>query len=168
MGDRTRSLITAVILLTAVFVSAAPTAAQPTAYAPTYLNPLDLGTLGGDETRAYDANGSRIVGASQTADGTVHAFKYEAGAMTDLGTLGGSTSWAFAINAAGAVVGSANVPRGPRLCVDSRQRDAGSGDAARDLKPGIGHQRRGPGLGAGLRSLVTRRTTRSSGTRPRA
>ena len=109
MGNCTRPLATA-ILLAAMLGSVAPTAAQPTAYAPTYLNPLDLGTLGGDETRAYDANGSRIVGASQTADGTVHAFKYEAGALTDLGTLGGSTSWAFAINALGAVVGSASLP----------------------------------------------------------
>jgi probable HAF family extracellular repeat protein len=110
MRNHTRSLITTATLLTAVLGSAAPTAAQPTAYAPTYLNPVDLGTLGGKEARAYDANGGRIVGASETADDTVHAFKYEAGALTDLGTLGGSTSWAFAINAAGAVTGSASLP----------------------------------------------------------
>jgi probable HAF family extracellular repeat protein len=110
MRNRTRSLITMAILLTAVLGNASPTAAQPTAYAPTYLDPVDLGTLGGNETRAYDANRARIVGASQTADDTVHAFKYEDGALTDLGTLGGSTSWAFAINASGAVAGSASLP----------------------------------------------------------
>ena len=105
-----RLLITAATLLTAVLASAVPTAAQATAYAPTYLDPIDLGTLGGNETRAYAANGARIVGASQTGDGTVHAFKYENGALTDLGTLGGSMSWAFAINGTGAIAGSADLP----------------------------------------------------------
>src|SRR5215831_5676227 len=110
MRDSTRQLITTAILLAAMLAWAAPTAGQATAYAPTYLDPIDLGTLGGTETRAYAANGGRIVGASQTVDGTIHAFKYENGVLTDMGTLGGSTSWAFAINAAGAVAGSASVP----------------------------------------------------------
>lgn len=103
-------LRTAASLLAAVLASAAPTAAQATAPAPTYLDPVDLGTLGGRETRAYAANLGRIVGVSQTVDGTMHAFKYESGVLTDLGTLGGSTSWAFAVNAAGAVTGSAGLP----------------------------------------------------------
>jgi probable HAF family extracellular repeat protein len=110
MRRSARPLITTAILLTAVLASSVPTAAQATAYAPTYLDPIDLGTLGGSETRAYDANGGRIVGASQTVDGTVHAFKYENGVLTDLGTLGGSTSWAFAVNAASTVTGSASLP----------------------------------------------------------
>ena len=110
MRTSARLLITTAILVTAVLMTAAPTAAQATAYAPTYLDPIDLGTLGGNETRAYAANGARVVGASQTGDGTIHAFKYENGALTDLGTLGGSTSWAFAVNSAGAVTGSASLP----------------------------------------------------------
>jgi probable HAF family extracellular repeat protein len=88
----------------------APTAsAQTPPYAPTYLDPVDLGTLGGNETRAYAENNRRIVGASQTADGETHAFKYEGGVMIDLGTLGGTTSWAFAVNSDGTVIGSAFV-----------------------------------------------------------
>jgi probable HAF family extracellular repeat protein len=110
MRRSARPLITTAILLTAVLASAVPTAAQAIAYAPTYLDPIDLGTLGGSDTRAYDANGGRIVGASQTVDGTVHAFKYENRLLTDLGTLGGSTSSAFAVNAAGTVTGSASLP----------------------------------------------------------
>jgi probable HAF family extracellular repeat protein len=105
-----RLFFSTAILLSAVLASAAPTAAQATTYAPTYLDPIDLGTLGGSETRAYAANVGRIVGVSQTVDGTVHAFKYENGVLTDLGTLGGSTSWAFAVNAAGSVTGSASLP----------------------------------------------------------
>jgi probable HAF family extracellular repeat protein len=73
------------------------------------LDPVDLGTLGGNETRAYAENGGRIVGASQTSDGSTHAFEYQNGAMIDLGTLGGTTSWAFAINSSGSIAGSANV-----------------------------------------------------------
>jgi probable HAF family extracellular repeat protein len=83
--------------------------AQTPPFAPTYLDPVDLGTLGGSETRAYAENNRRIVGASQTADGETHAFKYEGGVMIDLGTLGGTTSWAFAVNSDGTVVGSAFV-----------------------------------------------------------
>ena len=74
MRTSARLLITTAILVTAVLMTAAPTAAQATAYALTYLDPIDLGTLGGNETRAYAANGARIVGASQTGDGTIHAF----------------------------------------------------------------------------------------------
>jgi probable HAF family extracellular repeat protein len=109
MRNPARLLITTAIVVAAALATTARTAAQATAAAPTYLDPIDLGTLGGNETRAYAANGARIVGASQTIDGLVHAFKYENGALIDLGTLGGSTSWAFAVNAAGAVTGSASL-----------------------------------------------------------
>src|SRR6516162_1481171 len=55
MRTSARLFITTAILATAVLMTAAPTAAQATAYAPTYLDPIDLGTLGGNETRAYAA-----------------------------------------------------------------------------------------------------------------
>jgi probable HAF family extracellular repeat protein len=110
-----RLLFTRWLTVFTVFTAAAllgnapPASAQAPAYAPTYLDPVDLGTLGGNETRAHAEKAGRIVGASQTSDGAIHAFKYEQGAMTDLGTLGGTTSWAFAINSAGSIVGSASV-----------------------------------------------------------
>jgi probable HAF family extracellular repeat protein len=93
----------------AVLGNPSAASAQATTSAPTYLDPVDLGTLGGLESRAYSEKGGRIVGASQTSDGAIHAFKYEQGAMIDLGTLGGTTSWAFAINSAGSIVGSASL-----------------------------------------------------------
>jgi probable HAF family extracellular repeat protein len=93
-------------IVAAVLVDAASAFPQQ---APTYLDPIDLGTLGGRETRAYAESNGRIVGASQTGDGATHAFKYENGVMTDLGTLGGTFSVAFAINATGSVAGSATV-----------------------------------------------------------
>ena len=52
--------------------------------------PIDLGTLGGvfSSASAINANG-QVVGGSQTADGTYHAFSWTAaGGMVDLGTLG--------------------------------------------------------------------------------
>src|SRR5712692_5605330 len=93
-------------IVAAVLVDAASASPQQ---APTYLDPIDLGTLGGRETRAHAESNGRIVGASQTGDGATHAFKYENGVMTDLGTLGGTFSVAFAVNATGSVVGSATV-----------------------------------------------------------
>lgn len=61
----------------------------------------DIGSLGGNVTRALDINPARqVVGGSSTAEGIGHAFLWEKGVMTDLG-IGGATG----INPAGQVVG---------------------------------------------------------------
>src|SRR5439155_45253 len=67
----------------------------------------DLGTLGGASSNAGGINTSgQVAGYASTAKGDSHAFRWQAGVMTDLGTLpGGATSGAFAINDAGQVVG---------------------------------------------------------------
>jgi probable HAF family extracellular repeat protein len=68
----------------------------------------ELGTLeGGRVSEAFDINGKgQIVGNSETADRTVHAFLWEDQRMTDLGTLDGDiASNARAINEVGQVVG---------------------------------------------------------------
>lgn len=66
----------------------------------------DLGTLGGDGSRALGINSKgQVVGSADTAGGHAHAFLWESGKMRDLGTLGGDTSEADAINDRGEVVG---------------------------------------------------------------
>ena len=52
---------------------------------------VDLGTLGGTSSYAADINGGNaVVGWSETAAGTTHAFRWTAaGGMVDLGTLPG-------------------------------------------------------------------------------
>jgi probable HAF family extracellular repeat protein len=54
---------------------------------------VDLGTLGGNESFAYDTNErGQVVGWSDTDSGSLHAVLWEAGTMQDLGTLGGRWS----------------------------------------------------------------------------
>jgi probable HAF family extracellular repeat protein len=68
----------------------------------------DLGTLGGDNSRAngVNADGSVVVGWSDTGDNSAeHAFRWTvADNMQDLGTLGGTNSQAFSVNSDGSVV----------------------------------------------------------------
>ncbi|MBV9759957.1 MAG: hypothetical protein JO340_05290 [Acidobacteriaceae bacterium] len=70
---------------------------------------IDLGTLGGRDSRAADINDKgEIAGSASLSDGSVHAFIYREGKLKDLGTLpGGSFSAAYAINAAGVIAGAA-------------------------------------------------------------
>jgi probable HAF family extracellular repeat protein len=81
---------------------------------------VDLGTLGGEDTRVTDINDAgTVIGASQTADGSRHAFVYHDSRMSDLGVLSGDNySEAVAINNAGVIVGSslkADVPTSSRV-----------------------------------------------------
>jgi probable HAF family extracellular repeat protein len=82
---------------------------------------VDLGTLGGSESEAAAVNDSgEVVGFAQTTAalpegryGIHHAFFWtRARGMVDLGTLGGRESRAFAVNASGHVVGSADNSEG--------------------------------------------------------
>src|SRR5690348_1571600 len=67
----------------------------------------DLGTLGGDQSRALGINSSGQVvgGANNTLGGGERAFLYSDGIMTDLGTFGGNEAEAKAINDTGQIVG---------------------------------------------------------------
>jgi probable HAF family extracellular repeat protein len=80
---------------------------------------IDLGTLGGDKSEAYDINSSgQVTGYSRVEMGsrTEHAFLWESGnGMTDLKTLAGGTySFAKRINDSGQVVGNSTSSNGIR------------------------------------------------------
>jgi probable HAF family extracellular repeat protein len=66
----------------------------------------DLGTLGGTYSSAnsISADGSVIIGYSNTSLGQTHAFRWTNNVMTDLGTLGGTNSFASSISADGSVI----------------------------------------------------------------
>jgi RHS repeat-associated protein len=68
---------------------------------------LDLGTLGGLSSLAFDVNDyGQVVGRADDINGAGHAFLWSAAAgMLDLGTLGGSLSQASAVNNQEQVVG---------------------------------------------------------------
>lgn len=60
---------------------------------------IDLGTLGGPFSIAFDVNDAgRVVGAATPPSGNQHAFIWDRGTMTDLGTLGGPNSQASGRN----------------------------------------------------------------------
>jgi probable HAF family extracellular repeat protein len=67
---------------------------------------VDLGTLGGQTSMAFGMNNrGEVVGQSQAADGSTHAFVYRDGEMIELG--GGPDTWAnaLAVNNKGTIVG---------------------------------------------------------------
>jgi probable HAF family extracellular repeat protein len=67
----------------------------------------EIGTLGGDSSRAFAVNDQGYVaGDAQTASGEWHAFVYRGGEITDVGPSG-VRSRAVAVNASGTVVGNA-------------------------------------------------------------
>ena len=78
----------------------------------------DLGTLGGntEATQAFGINNSgTVVGVSQTSSEAMHAFVWRNGVMQDLGTLGGDSSYAYAVNRVGQIVGGSRTPTSPKF-----------------------------------------------------
>jgi probable HAF family extracellular repeat protein/predicted outer membrane repeat protein len=95
------------ILLSAIVICALLAQTTFAAVLPKY-EIIDLGTLGGDSSRAYALNDpGQVVGISATAGQVHHAFLWDrTGGMLDLGMLsGGGHSLAFSINDHGQVVG---------------------------------------------------------------
>ncbi|WP_374568313.1 hypothetical protein [Ideonella sp.] len=75
----------------------------------------DLGTLGGNNSSAFDINNRGEVTGIADLPGQYapyHAFAWRNGEMVDLGTLGGTSSWGAAINDLGHVVGTARDKKG--------------------------------------------------------
>ncbi|HZL43464.1 MAG TPA: hypothetical protein VFD66_09315 [Verrucomicrobiae bacterium] len=80
-----------------------------------YYAVVDLGTLGGTNSRAFGLNNHGvIVGDAMRPDGSTHAFAFTNGVMMDLGTLGGTNSHAYSVNDMGHIVGSADLTNGMR------------------------------------------------------
>jgi len=91
-------------LAAGVFVSA--TTAQITPVEPKY-ELFDVGTLGGNSSRALGMNElGDVVGWAETGSG-VHAFLWQDGFIVDLGTLGGRYSEARDVNSSMQIVGIA-------------------------------------------------------------
>jgi probable HAF family extracellular repeat protein len=133
---------------------------------------IDLGTLGGLVSYAYDVNSNdQVVGYSLTADGRDRAFRFEdvnrngvadAGEMVDLGALAGdAASYAWGINDAGAVVGTSRSTPMPEESGVERAVRFNPGAAPTDLALGEGSNafainNRGQiagGAAVGIRSL---------------
>jgi probable HAF family extracellular repeat protein len=87
----------------------------------------ELGTLGGQNTFAYDINSKgQVAGESETVTGSCHAFLWTpAAGMQDLGTLGGETSAAYALNGAGQVVGCSSTSGASEACAFIWTQDEG-------------------------------------------
>lgn len=75
---------------------------------------VDLGTLGGTESTAFDLNdlgqvvGYSRMGMNNPSPISTQAFVWQNETMTGLGTLGGSVSYAYGINNKGEIVGGAD------------------------------------------------------------
>src|SRR5215204_3396907 len=106
----------AVVCLLALALLPFAPAPRGTAQAPAGYTVTDLGTLGGERSKAYGLDEcGHVVGESQAAAGASapsRPFHWKDGVMTDLGTLGGSSGTAAAVNQGGTVVGSSLIAGG--------------------------------------------------------
>jgi len=92
---------------------------------------VELGNLGGGlrtYTEAYGINSAgQVTGYSTLADGSIHAFLYSGGAMSDLGTIAPYYSYGLSINIRGEVIGQLQTyvggPVGSFLYSNGRLRD---------------------------------------------
>lgn len=103
-----------VVALLVIALSLTSVPIPSTAQAPSYVV-TDLGTLGGLESKAFDANNSaRVVGESTTAAGLdfKRPFAWGSGTLTDLTNFGGNTGSAYSLNCIGRAVGSAETATG--------------------------------------------------------
>lgn len=75
---------------------------------------VDLGTLGGNFSQAFDINDQgQVVGRSTNDAGNRHAFIYDSeNEMQDLGTIGGDISRLYSINEHGQAVGRSTLSSG--------------------------------------------------------
>ena len=74
---------------------------------------IDLGTLGGRYSHAYDINDSgQVVGSASNGFEQFRAFLHDEGSMIDLGTLGGVSSGGMGINSYGQIVGYSRIGLG--------------------------------------------------------
>jgi len=109
---RTRAALTTTTVVVGLALAGPLATAARSAPPVTGWTSVDLGTLGGQRTEARDVNSrGQVVGQSQTADGTFHAFLWQDGVMTDL-TPGAAQSAAYAVNDRGTVVGHVQLAPG--------------------------------------------------------
>ena len=95
------------LLFSTVLVGAGTIVSSP-ATAATGYTITDLGTLGGDWTRARGINeAGDIVGTSALSTAGSRAFRWKGGLMTNIGSIGGLSSEGLGISDDGWVVGSA-------------------------------------------------------------
>ena len=115
---------------------------------------IDLGTLGGEDSRAYGINDNgRIVGWADNDEGQVRAFMYVNNEMMDIGRewpdMG---SYATAVNGPGAIAGWVWVeyPFGGYICgtADAFCNDLGDITMLWDVSPGVDSQFRATDINA--------------------
>src|SRR6266545_3092383 len=74
---------------------------------------IDLGTLGGSNSKAVDINDKgQVIGESTTLSGDTHGFIWQEGLITDIGTLGGSYTKPIHINNKGQITGESATASG--------------------------------------------------------
>src|SRR2546423_13776686 len=109
-GRRTAVFLVALCLLSSVFLR--PGKAQVGRY-----SIIDLGTLGGLQSKAYSINGAgRVAGDSTPSGGSPSSspFAWQNLSFTNIGTFGGDSGTAFGINELGNTVGNASTSTNDR------------------------------------------------------